>query len=129
MDFAIFEGSFHLLKDSPKVVALVNIIALESITIQILHKILSRISVITYLQRKDFKIFHQAHKPVIAIMIINKIISAQFQKTALDVNVVRDAISCNGFVQLFSRKPELGKNIKLLLPLDNNDCCREVGCL
>ena len=76
-DFAVFQQALRLLDDSIQIFSLVDIICLETVSLQILHKILRGVPIIPDLERINLILLNQARHKVIAIMVINKIIAGR----------------------------------------------------
>ena len=129
MDLSIFEQTFDFLAYTIKVFSLKNTVHFEAVLNHVLNQILSRISVITDSQRVDVILLDHHSEPVEAVMIIDEVVPAGFQKPALDHQLIGHAVPFRGFVDLLARQPELSEDIELAVLLDHDDGSREVAGL
>ena len=87
--------------------------------LHILYKILGRVSVISDLQGIDFVLLYQRPEPVVAIVIVHKIVTAQCKDAALRIRRIRQSVPLGGLLQLLGREKEMRQHIQLAVFLND----------
>ena len=123
------DQAFHLLKHRPQVFALKDIVHVKTETLHLLDEILRGVSVIADLEREDLILLDQPAKPRLAVVVVHKVVARQRQQTALDEDVVRNAVALDRIVDALFRKEELREDVELTVPLDDRTARSQVACL